>query len=491
MGQGALLVLNLVAAKFIFARLGQDALGLIYFVLALNGFLIAFLEMGISATTTREISRSLPQDPAYVKKLIQTTSFLYWGAYTVSAVGLYFVAPFLAERWISLETMNSSTATLAIRILGVAALFTLPQILYASIFRGIQRMEFNNAIDVIASIIQQAGVIVLVLRGGDILQVSYFIAVSFALGICIYLAALSRFFYWDTLIPRFIPVVFRRIIAYASSMMSISVLGMVYRQVDKVILSRLLPIGVFGYYSTAYAGLTRGGIFADSISQAAFPSFSVLFQEQRDGELKSQYARLQNLTCFVAAVVFAGIVYAAFPVFSFVFNQEIARLLFFPVMLLALGFFMHETVKVPYFFSLAVGRPDITLKANLLALATVLPVSIALIYRFGLLGAGLAWIAYHAFIYGYGILRICKECLSCAPREWYTHVLKIGMLTFLSYGTMGFLVWRFTDASLAALGGSYLAASAVFLLLVFFYVDHELIENMRGFIAKSMQKFIR
>ncbi len=490
-GQGMLVLLSFVAAKFIFAKLGQDALGIIYFALMLNSLLVVFLEMGISSTMTREVSRFAREDPAYVKKLIQTSSFLYWCAYFTFALLLYGAAPFIAEHWISLSTMSVQTAVSVIRIAGVAALLALPQILYASIFRGIQRMEFNNGIDVIISIIQQMGIMILVLRGEGVIQVSYFIVASSVLGILFYLAALSRFFHWSWLIPQFVPAIIKRISGYASSMMLISVLGTVYRQIDKVLLSVFLPIGAFGYYSTAYLGLSKGGFFADSISQAAFPSFSALFQEQRREDLKIQYRRLQTLTCVVAAIIFSGILYAAFPIFTFVFTREIAQLLFLPLALLSVGFFMHETVKVPYFFSLAVGRPDITLKMNFAALFVVLPLNILLIYYFGFIGAGLAWIVYHIFIYGYAILRVCKECLQISPKEWYVQVLKTFAAAVGAYGSAGFFAWYVFHASLLPLAGMYLLATAAFLLIVYVYIDRKLIETTMAFVLHRMPRFTR
>lgn len=482
-GQGFLLLLSLVAVRFIFVKLGQDVLGVLYFALALNSFLVAFLEMGISTTTTREISRFFTSDRPYVIQLMQTSSFFYWLAYAICAAAIYAFTPLLVSRWISLGSMDSQTAVAMVRVIGMGALLTLPQILYASMLRGIQRMEFPNAIDVAASIIQQGGIILAIVNEGNALFVSYVFASSFLLNIALYWTAVIPFFSWRALIPRLSVSVLKRIAPYSVRVMSFSLLGIVHRQIDKIVLSRLLPIGTFGYYSVAYSGLAKGGFFADSVAQAAFPSFSELSQEERTQELFAQYKKLQTLACAVAAMIFALIVFAARPIFSLVLNAEIAQTLFLPIFLLAIGFYMHESLKVPHFFSLAAGRPDIAMKANALALGIVLPASVFLMVRFGLFGAGFAWIFYNLFMYAYGIALICRQCLYISPLKWYGHAAAIFFLSLVSYGGVGIAIEAARQPSFFLLAAGYVFSSMLFLSLVSVFVDREFMRKTLSIIS--------
>ena len=148
-GQGLLLVLGFVAVRYIFRQLGEDALGIIYFTAMMNAVLCAVLEMGICSTTVREVSGHFESDPNYIQELIRTFSLFYWGAYVLLGLAIYFLAPVLVEKWINLKTMDSATAIYVLRILGIASLVALPKSFYVSLLRGLQRMEFNNFIDVI------------------------------------------------------------------------------------------------------------------------------------------------------------------------------------------------------------------------------------------------------------------------------------------------------------------------------------------------------
>lgn len=82
---------------YVFKQLGEDALGIIYFTLTMNGVLCSVLEMGICSTTVREVSGHFHEDSEYIGELVRTASLFYWGAYILLAGVLYRGAPFLVE----------------------------------------------------------------------------------------------------------------------------------------------------------------------------------------------------------------------------------------------------------------------------------------------------------------------------------------------------------------------------------------------------------
>lgn len=472
-GQGLLLVLGFVAVKYIFKQLGEDALGIIYFTLTMNAVLCAVFEMGISSTTVREVSAHFNDEPGYIRNLIQTFSLFYWVAYFLMAIIIYFAAPILIDKWINLKTMDAATATQVLQILGISALFALPRSLYASLFRGLQRMEFN-LIDVAISALQQFGIIVILAIGGGLLSVAYWLAISFGIGVLCYLLAAQRFFSWRAFIPGYSAIVLKRNLKYSSNMMSISVLLMVHMQADKLIVSKLLPLSLFGYYAFAYSVVSKATLLTRAVAQAAFPSFSSLFSAGGRANMMSQYRRLQDMLCFGTVPLFAAIPFAVLPVFGFILNPDVARLLLLPITFITLGFYMSGTLNVPYVFSLAVGKPDITAKFNFLALFIVLPVTGILIYSLGLTGAGFSWVFYHLFSYSYIVPRICSECLGIPVREWYLHILKILVLIILTYG-VGWAFLEFIGSySILSLVLAYAGASIVFLTCAYYMINDEL-----------------
>jgi O-antigen/teichoic acid export membrane protein len=261
-------------------------------------------------------------------------------------------------------------------------------------------------------------------------------------------------------------------------MMSISILGMIHMQADKLILSKFLPLGMFGYYSFAYGLVGKPSFMTGAISQAVFPSFSVLASAGEGRTLKAQYKKFQNVICLSTAPLFAAIPFGALPLFTYIFNSEVAQTLLLPVTFLAIGFYMNGTLTMPYIFSLAVGKPDIATRFNFLALFIVLPVTVLLIYFFGLAGAGFSWVFYHLVSYSYAIPRICLECFGSSPSEWYAHVVKILALGIVTYGASWAVLNVLGSYTPIALALAYLSASAIFLLGNYLMSNDELQETL-------------
>ena len=171
----------------------------------------------------------------------------------------------------------------------------LPRSFCASILRGLQRMEFINLIDVAASALQQFGAIIVLFLGGGLLQVTLWMAACYLLGLVLYLSVCAHFFGARAFIPKhfhFSDPSQRRF--YVPACRDHGPFH-VHTQTDKAIVSKLLPLGIFGYYGMAYSGVSRGMVVTASASQAVFPSFSALYKQgDRDG-LMRQYNKLQDL----------------------------------------------------------------------------------------------------------------------------------------------------------------------------------------------------
>lgn len=476
MGQGMLALLGLVAVKYVFRQLGEDALGIIYFALALNTLLTITLGMGIGDTLVREISSHFADDPNYIRDLVRTASLFSWATYLVSALAIYAAAPFLIERWISLKTLDPALATRVLRTLGIAAFVALPRTFCVSILRGLERMELNNLIDVATSVLQQVGTILILLRGGGLVPVVDWIAACFVFSIVAYLAVCARFIPAEGLIPGISASVVRRNLSYTSYSASISLLAMVQTQADKAIVSKLLPIGIFGFYSVAYGVVSRATLVTGAIFQAAFPHLSRLSRDNDRTGLALQYRKLQDLLCFAMLPIFAAIPFFSTPVFRYLLNAEAARMLLLPTTILGVGFYMNGTLHVPYVFSLAVGRPDIAARANLYALFTVLPVTFVLVYLFGINGAAVSWVVYHLFLYAVQLPRTCRECIEIDVSSWFKHMFRPFSAAFVIYGAAWVLRGSLISAAIA-----YTVASAVFLGLAYLLIGDGLRQSLHRF----------
>jgi O-antigen/teichoic acid export membrane protein len=432
------------------------------------------LELGISATTVREVSRHFDSEPAYTTALIQTASFLYWAMGIVIVVVIFLGAPVLVKNWINLTSIDAGTATTMIRIMSLSTMVVLPRALYTSLFRGRQRMAVNNTIDVVAAVAQQVGIVVLLKLGGGAFTFAAWISASALVAVFAYMVVASRSFGWRALVPRFDPEVVRRNLRFATLMMSNSLLSLVHTSADKVIVSKLLPVADFGFYGFASGTVGRAGFVTTAITQAGFPALSSLHEAGDRVGLLRQYRKLQDLVCFVTLPMFAGICFAARPVYTYLFNPIVAERLVLPTILLALGFYMNAALNTPYVTSLAVGKPQIAARANVVALFVVLPVTVALIAFYGIAGAAASWVFYHLFAFAYLVPMICRQCLDVSPMRWYAHFLRAFAPAVVAYGLSWFVIATPGSFSPLALALAYIVGTALFAVAAYFLIGPDL-----------------
>jgi O-antigen/teichoic acid export membrane protein len=479
-GQGLVLVLSLIAVRFIFRRLGVDTFGIIFFNIVLTSVLAGVMELGISSTLVREVSSRFDSEPTYIRDLIRTASALYWAVGLLLVAIIWITAPLLVTHWLNLKTIDPGTATKTLRILSGTALVVLPRSLYTSLFRGRQMMALNNSIDVVVAAAQQSGILLLLLVGGHVYPVAAWISASTILGVIAYILVAGRLFGWGALVPSLSMEVIRRNVGFTGHVMLSSALSLVHVQAAQVIVSKLLPIAEFGFYSFASSTVSRANFVTGAAAQAALPSFSNLYASGDRPALLQQYRKLQDLVCYGTLPLFTVICFAAVPVYTYVFNAAVAERLLLPTVFLALGSWMNTTINMPYVLALAMGRPQIVARLNLYALIAVLPVTLVLIFRFGLPGAGFSWVFYHLFAYAYMVPRICRECLQSRTLDWYLHVVKALGLAALTYGPAAILVIATDPRSIPIVILAFAVGSAAFGIGAYLMIGSDLRLTIRG-----------
>jgi O-antigen/teichoic acid export membrane protein len=319
---------------------------------------------------------------------------------------------------------------------------------------------------------------VILAGGGGPFAVVQWIAASAVLSTLIYTAIAGRLFGWRALIPAYFDAVVKRNVRFTAHMGALSVLNMTISQFDKIVVSKLLTIANVGYYSFASTVMVRISFAATAIGQAALPSFASLHRLGDTNQLLIQYRKLQDLIAYGMAVVFAAAAFGAIPLYSYLFTRQVAFALLLPTAILCLGFFMNASVNVPYIFSVAVGRPEIASRASFLALFIVVPVTITLIYLFGLTGAASSWVVYHVFLYSYLIPRICRQCLHMSVWSWYAQIFKVLGLAAITYGTAWVAIAVPNSYSVPALLIAYGLASLVFLAGAYLLIGRDLRETV-------------
>jgi O-antigen/teichoic acid export membrane protein len=310
--------------------------------------------------------------------------------------------------------------------------------------------------------------------------VALWILLVAALATAAYVIALSRFLDPMAMLPRYS----RRVVLdhwrFAASVSGNSMLVALFMQSDKLVVSKLLPISAFGYYSFAWSSVWRVAALSTVVSQAAFPSIAGLSRHGATERLGQQYHRLHGLVCHVFVVPMAAVAFGAFPVFQYLFSSAVAASLLAPVGLLCVAYYMYATLTMPMAVAAAAGRPELITRVNVIALFTFLPALVGLVAAWGLIGAAVAWLGYYLLTYAFLIPKVCSQCLHEPAREWYGGLLRVCARAAVTYGLAWSLCFAAYGHSAAAWILGFLAATVLFTTLAYGTVA----QSLRGSIAK-------
>ena len=379
--------------------MGIEAYGLVGFFAAMQA-LLALLDFGLSTTLNREMARlsALPDMARHSRDLVRTLELIYW------AVGIFIgsvilgVAPFIADQWVQAKTMPMTVVRQSVMMMGLILLFQWPSSFYSGGLLGLQRQVLLNVATVISVTLRGVGVIFILWLISPTIQ-AFFLwqtVVSAMTTLAIRLL-LWRSLPSDSEAPRFNRHLLKSIWSFAAGTTGLSIQGVILTQQDKVILSKWVPLDVFGYYSLAASVAQNLGRLIAPVTAAVFPRFTHL-HEQRDEE---KLAHLYHQSCqLLAVLIFPAAVMLAF------FSSEILRLwtrnpetvkqTHLLLSLLAIGAALNSIMYIPSILQTSVGWLSLALYFNTVSIVTFVPLTMLLTHRYGGVGAASCWIGLNA-----------------------------------------------------------------------------------------------
>lgn len=484
-GQAILTVLSLVSTHLIFRKLGADILGVIFFATTVTSVLIILSDMGLSPTVTREIAAHRRNDDRYVYDLIGSSSALAWSAYALSCLLIGLLAPFLIEHWLQIGDADHDQVMIAFIAISASLLLAVPRALYGAIIAGNDRMDFWNVANVATVGLQQLGMIAVLSMGGTLYHVTVWYLVSGVMGLAIFALMASRLSNVSLWHIAYKWSVIRKNVHFGSRLFANTMVGYLVGQVDRWIVSKTLSAAMLGYYGVAQGLVSKGAMVPGAIASAAFPALSTdVTNKQRSGWI-AQYHKLQDFCCFVYVPVSAAVVMIGIVVLTLVFNDVVVRDSWAALLFLALGQLVLGVQYVPYMLSLAMKRPDISLRANLCTVVISIPVAILLTIQFGLVGAALSTVVSNGLHMIFFIPRFSDQCLETNGWKWFRVSGYLVGLGVLSYAVPWGVLWAMgLGLSVVGLIVGYVVGSGIFLLVGWLAVGSEL----KGVVRQQLRR---
>jgi O-antigen/teichoic acid export membrane protein len=359
--------------------------------------IFALLDLGLGNVLNRELARYSMQSgrEQEMRNLVRTIEVAYWAIGLAIGLGVALVAAPIADHWLQASTTPRDQLIEALVLMGIAIACQWPRALYYSGLMGLQsHVAMNVASTAISTVQSVGGILILWQMSASITALlAWYAAIGFAETL------LAAWLLWRTLPAApapasFAPRLLSDLWRFAAGMTGISVMSVVLTQVDKIILSKVLPLEAFGYYSLASRVAAALYYLIGPVTTAYFPRFSQLSASEHREEL----ARVYHKGCQVmsVAVLPATAVLALYPAELLqLWTRDAVLVANCSAILaaLALGNALNGMMGLPASLQFAHGWTRLVLQFNTVAVLLLAPLTYVMATLHGGLGAAGVWLA--------------------------------------------------------------------------------------------------
>ena len=162
-------------------------------------------------------------------------------------------------------------------------------------------------------------------------------------------------------------------------------------QMDRFIIGAMLTMAAVAYYATPYEMISKLLVVPGAIAGVCFPSFANFIARRNFSEADALYRRSCKYTLLLLApVVLACVVLAGWILGIWIgpqFSQESAAVF----RILAVGMLINGVAHIPFAYLQGAGRSDLTAKLHVAEVIVYLPLLLAAVKWYGIVGAAGAW----------------------------------------------------------------------------------------------------
>lgn len=411
--------------------LGIESYGLIGFYSTLSGSM-AVLDFGLSVTLNRELAKLKSQNRSIkdLRDLTFSLERIYWLIGIVICLLIFALSGFIANHWVNAEKLPLLTVKKSVILMGVVFTSQWPISLYSGGLTGLDRQVFNNVVTIIMTTIRAAGVIVILDLFSPTLE-AFFIwqaAISFLYVITLRWGLWNRIPSHSTK-PRFSKAQIKIVWRFAAGMTGISFITFFITQVDKIILSKILPLSQFGYYTLAFTIANSVSLIVQPTSLTFFPRFTHLIATKNNDELKRLYhqaCRVMSTLIFPVCLVL--LFFTKDILYIWTKNNLTAENTYRMAQILIVGSIFNSLMVIPFNLLLANGWTKFTIYQNTIASVILVPMLFVWTNLYGAIGATFVWIFVNA---GYVFISqpiMHSMLLKNELKKWYIQDTLLPML---------------------------------------------------------------
>lgn len=398
-GQIYILILGIIVTPIYWKHLGSEAYGLVGFFMLLLAC-SSIIDAGLSPTLGRQIAHergAVRLDGNFIK-LLKSFEVIFFTLAILTSLTILLSSNWISTYWIKSNNISQEKIEYCIQLMGAIIGVRLISSLYRSGINGLEKQIWLNTVSVCFQTAKfLLALFILIYVSSDVI---YFFYCQIVISICEFLV-LIRYFYsqvpvsylkikighihfdWESLklvAPFTIGILYSTAIWIATS------------QVDRIILSTVLNLQNFGYFSLIMVIATTINMLSTPIGAAIQPRMTYLLANGGSVVMLSIYrGATQLVTLSVMSIAITIAMFSEPLVYAWTGSREIAtwskEILFW----FSLSNGILAIITLQYYLQVAHGTLRLHIFGSSISALIEIPIIVYIAINYGALGVGIAW----------------------------------------------------------------------------------------------------
>jgi O-antigen/teichoic acid export membrane protein len=377
--------------------MGAEAYGLVGFFAMLQAW-FNLLDMGLTPTMARETARFSggATDALSYRRLVRALEGVFLAVALAGGGVMFAAAGYIASKWLQATQLPIGEVQTALQLMAAIVAMRWMCGLYRGAINGFERLVWLGWYNSVIATVRFIGVLIVLIYIGTTPTMFFSYQFSVALlELALLLSQAYRLFptitqgkrlpwSWAPLKP---VLKFSLTIAFTSSV------WVLVTQTDKLVLSKLLPLAEYGYYTLAVLVASGVMMISGPVSGAIMPRMAKLEAEGDHTGLIRIYRQSTQLVAVIAGAASVTAAFCAEPLlWAWTGNNILAHQAAPILVLYAIGNGILAVSAFPYYLQYAKGNLRLHLIGNAVFVVLLIPAIIWAASQYGGVGAGYVWL---------------------------------------------------------------------------------------------------
>ena len=422
--------------------MGAEAYGLVGFFAMLQAW-FGLLDIGLSGTVARESARFYggAMDAVQYRRLLRALEGIFLVIALVGGLSFYAISGYIAKNWLKASSLPLVEVQISVELMAAIIAVRWVGGVYRSAITGAERLVWLGGYSSTMTTLRFVGALPILIFV-DASPKAFFLYQCFVA--VIEFIGLWAFAYrtipslegreaipwsWEPIKP---------VIRFSMTIAVTSSIWVVTTQIDKLVLSTLLSLSEYGYFSLAVLVASSVTLVSSPVSAVVLPRMARLDAERDHAGLIRVYRQATQLVAVVAGATSLTLAFCATSLLWAWTGDLVLAERAAPVLVLySIGNGMLAISAFPYYLQFAKGDLRLHLVGNIFFVLFMIPAIVFGTNKFGMIGAGCVWLGINCLFFVSWLPFVHKRFAPGLNKDWYmTDVLRI----FASIGFAGFLL---------------------------------------------------